>query len=119
MEQFQIGLGIGINLLESIKINHLRRGVQQKLAQILLLSFEWNLIRLGGPAHGIVTKTVCKTLPGGGRGEGGIGWVAGGSRGGGGLGVVGVGVGGGLGGGGCIGVVGVGMGGWGPGVVGV
>ena len=29
------------------------------------LSFEWNSIRLGGPAHGIVTKTVHKTLPGG------------------------------------------------------
>ena len=27
----------------------------------------------GGPAHGIVTKTVHKTLPGGGRGEGGMG----------------------------------------------
>ena len=25
---------------------------------------EWNLTRLGGPAHGIVTKTVHKTLPG-------------------------------------------------------
>ena len=31
-----------------------------------LLSIEWNLIRPGGPAHGIVTKTVHKTLPGGG-----------------------------------------------------
>ena len=30
------------------------------------LSFEWNLIRLGGPAHEIVTNTVHKTLPGGG-----------------------------------------------------
>ena len=30
----------------------------------LLLSFELNSIRLGGPAHGIVTKTVHKTLPG-------------------------------------------------------
>ena len=33
-------------------------------------------IRLGGPAHGIVTKIVHKTLPGGGRGwvgrEGGV-----------------------------------------------
>ena len=40
-----------------------------------LLSFEWNLIRLGGLAHGIVTKTVHKTLPGGGggRGWGGLG----------------------------------------------
>ena len=34
-------------------------------------------IRLGGPAHGIVTKTVHKTLPGGGGGPGG-GWVGGG-----------------------------------------
>ena len=31
-----------------------------------LLSIEWNSIRLSGPAHGIVTKTVHKTLPGGG-----------------------------------------------------
>ena len=29
---------------------------------ITLLSIEWNSIRLGGPAHGIVTKTVHKTL---------------------------------------------------------
>ena len=51
-------------------------------------------IRLGGPAHGIVTKTVHKTLPGGGGGPGGkYGWW--GSRwwvgrGGGWVGVVGV-----------------------------
>ena len=32
------------------------------------MSIEWNLIRLSGPAHGIVTKTVHKTLPGGGGG---------------------------------------------------
>ena len=38
------------------------------------MSIEWNSIRLGGPAHGIVTKTVHKTLPGGGGGPGG-GWV--------------------------------------------
>ena len=40
------------------------------------MSFEWNLIRLGGPAHGIVTKTVHKTLSwgGGGRGWGSRGW---------------------------------------------
>ena len=33
-------------------------------------------VRLGGPAHGIVTKTVHKTLPGGGGGPrvGGSGW---------------------------------------------
>ena len=34
------------------------------------MSFEWNSIRLGGPAHGIVTKTVHITLPGGGGGRG-------------------------------------------------
>ena len=33
-------------------------------------------IRLSGPAHGIVTKTVHKTLPGGGGGPG-SGWVGG------------------------------------------
>ena len=66
---------------------------------MIYLSFEWDSIRLGGPAHGIVTKTVHKTLPGGGRSEGGMGWVGGwglqgwwGSRGGGGQGVVGSGV---------------------------
>ena len=34
---------------------------------------EWNSVRLGGPTHGIVTKTVHKTLPGGvvGVGSGG------------------------------------------------
>ena len=32
------------------------------------LSIEWNSIRLGGPANGIVTKTGHKTLPGGGGG---------------------------------------------------
>ena len=31
-------------------------------------------MRLGEPAHGIVTKTVQKTLPGGGGGPG-CGWV--------------------------------------------
>ena len=40
------------------------------------LSFEWNSIRLGGPAHEIVTKTVHKTLPGGGRSQG-VGWIGG------------------------------------------
>ena len=39
---------------------------------VLVLSIKWNLIRLSGPAHGIVTKTVHKTLPGGG-GDGGGG----------------------------------------------
>ena len=37
------------------------------------LSIEWNSIRLGDPAHGIVTKTVHKTLPGGCGGPGGRG----------------------------------------------
>ena len=32
-----------------------------------LLSFKWNSIRLGGPAHGIVTKTVHKFLLEGGE----------------------------------------------------
>ena len=52
----------------------------------LLLSFKWNSIRLGGPAHGIVTKTIHKTLPGGGGGTvvGVKGWW--GQGGGGGLG---------------------------------
>ena len=38
-----------------------------------LLSFEWNSIRLCGPAHGMVTETVHKTLPGSGGGKGGMG----------------------------------------------
>ena len=38
-----------------------------------LFSIEWNSIRLGGPAHGIVIKTVHKTLPGGGGWVGGVG----------------------------------------------
>ena len=50
-------------------------------------------IRLGGPAHGIVIKTVHKTLPGGGWVGGGRvqGWVSrgGGGPGGGWVGVVG------------------------------
>ena len=44
----------------------------------LLLSFEWNSIRLSDPAHGIVTKTVHKTLPGGGGGHRGRGGGGGG-----------------------------------------
>ena len=44
------------------------------VGSINCLSIE--LIRLGGPAHGIVIKTVHKTLPGGGRGPVG-GWVVG------------------------------------------
>ena len=46
--------------------------------RLVLLSFEWNSIRLGGPAHGIVTKTVHKTLPRGGAGQGGRGGRVGG-----------------------------------------
>ena len=66
------------------------------LVILYILSFKWNLIRIGGPAHRIVTKTVHKTLPGSGRGEGcmgvdGWGQKGGGGQGsGGGLGVVGV-----------------------------
>ena len=42
------------------------------------MSLEWNSMRLGGPAHGIVTKTVHKILPGGGGGPGGgVGGVVG------------------------------------------
>ena len=39
-----------------------------QICYIMLLFIEWNLIGLGGPAYGIVTKTVHKTLPGGARG---------------------------------------------------
>ena len=53
-----------------------------KVGTYICLSME--SIRLGGPAHGIVTKTVHKTLPGGGGGPGG-GWVGGGRGPGGGL----------------------------------
>ena len=38
-----------------------------------LLSIEWNWIRVGGHAHGIVTKTVYKTLSRGGGQGGGVG----------------------------------------------
>ena len=37
------------------------------------MSIEWTSIRLGGPAHGIVTKTVHKTMPGVVGAEGGLG----------------------------------------------
>ena len=47
---------------------------QTKFGARLYLSIGWNSIRLGGPAYGIVTKTVHKTLPRGGGGPGG-GWV--------------------------------------------
>ena len=42
-----------------------------------LLSIVWNSIGIGGPAHGIVTKTVHKSLPGG----DGVGGSRGGSGG--------------------------------------
>ena len=49
------------------------------------VKLKWNLIRLGGQAHGIVTKTVHKTLPGVGGSEGVVGvkgwWGEGVSRG--------------------------------------
>ena len=32
--------------------------------KVHLLFIEWNLIRLGGPVRGIVTKPVHKSLPG-------------------------------------------------------
>ena len=54
------------------------------------LSIEWNYIRINGPGHGIVTKTVHKSLQGcGGKGRLGlcglwaIGWWGQGVRGGG------------------------------------
>ena len=43
----------------------------------LFLLIKWNLIRLGGHAHGIVTKNVHKTHSMGGGVKGGL-WVAGG-----------------------------------------
>ena len=33
------------------------------------MSIKWNSIRLGGPAHGIMAKTIHKTMPG----DGGLG----------------------------------------------
>ena len=38
------------------------------------LSIEWNLMRLSGAVHRIMTKTVHKILPVGGGGEGMVGW---------------------------------------------
>ena len=54
------------------------RGKCASYWNVSLLSIEWNSIRLGGPAHGIVTKTVHKTLPGGGGVQGGGGGPVGG-----------------------------------------
>ena len=44
--------------------------VKLKELRLSVLYIEWNSIRQGGPAHGIVTQTVDKTLSGG----GGVGW---------------------------------------------
>ena len=65
---------ICINYLISTEVN---KSCSFYVITLQSLSFEWNSIRLGGPAHGIVTKTIHKTLPGGGRGQGARGgWVA-------------------------------------------
>ena len=47
------------------------------------MSIKWNSVRLSDPSHGIVTKTLQKTLTGGGWGggegsgdDGGSGWYA-------------------------------------------
>ena len=34
------------------------------MLKVVIFSIEWNSLRLGDPADGIVTKTVHKTLPG-------------------------------------------------------
>ena len=49
-------------------VDRFERKTSGRLYKLLLLSIESNSIRLGRPAHGIVTKTVHKTLPGGGMG---------------------------------------------------
>ena len=49
--------------------SHLIRSVDQEA--FFLLSIEWNSIRLGDPAQGVVSNNVHKTLPGG---WGGRGW---------------------------------------------
>ena len=46
-------------LIYKAQMNVCHRGKRTKL-----LFFEWNSIRLGGPAHEKVTKTAHKTLPG-------------------------------------------------------
>ena len=53
------------------KADSFYRGIHR---DILFNCLSMESIRLGGPAHGLVTKTVHKTLPGGGGGPGG-GWV--------------------------------------------
>ena len=65
------------------QLSYLHFRALSHLTTTTLLSFEWNSIRLGGPTHGIVTKSVHKTLPGGGGGRGWGGLGGGGVRGGG------------------------------------
>ena len=64
------------DLLESDKFSF-QRLESIHVSKRLLLSIEWKSTRLGGPAYGIETKTVHKTLPGGDRGVGGLGGLAG------------------------------------------
>ena len=59
-------------MTESVKVHRKDQSVKDFTSECLL-SIKWNSIRLGGPAHGIVIKTVHKTLPGGGGGPGGGG----------------------------------------------
>ena len=60
------------DLLESDKLS-IQRLESIHVSKRLLLSIEWNSTRLGGPAYGIETKTVHRTLPGGDRGGRGSG----------------------------------------------
>ena len=73
MDTFQIGvLFVSANFVCYIQFGRLHahqikinlKNVKSLPYPTSFLSFEWNSIRLGGPAHGIVTKTVHKTLPG-------------------------------------------------------
>ena len=45
------------------KVNFVSLNSIWQINQFCLFSIEWNSIRLGGPAHITVTKTVHKTLP--------------------------------------------------------
>ena len=67
-------LGQGHNVIFSVVNPALYNGEHMQTVYHSLLSFEWNSIRLGGPAHEIVTKTVHKTLPVGG---GDMEWLGG------------------------------------------
>ena len=47
------------------RFHHRSRSITVYIANYnAFLSIKWSPIRLGGPAHGILTKTVHKTLPG-------------------------------------------------------